>query len=227
MTEREATEIAVRDLEKRYGGVEALSGVDVTLASGRFHCLVGPNGSGKTTLLRTVLGLTRPSAGAVDVPDVALGCAFQRPSFYPDLTVAENLSTFGSFVGADEGWIGEVVDRLGLDVVRDRMAGELSGGYARKLDLALALAKRPEFLLLDEPLGDLDDVTQRRLVSFLAEYRDLGAGVVVSTHNLEAFEAHADHLTVLAGGEVLFDGPAEAVDGDLHPFYVEQVLAPE
>lgn len=217
------TEIRVRGLEKRYGSVPALEGVDVTFREGRFHCVVGPNGSGKTTLLRTVLGLTRPTAGEVSVPDVLLGCAFQRPSFYPDLTVGENLSTFGSFVGADDEWVAEVTDRLGIEAVEGRMAGDLSGGYARKLDLALALAKEPAFLLLDEPLGDLDAVTKRRLVAFLADYRDAGAGVVVSTHTLDAFESHVDRLTVVADGEVVFDGSAEDVSGDLQPFYVEQV----
>lgn len=221
------TEIRVRGLEKRYGSLIALEGVDVTFREGRLHCVVGPNGSGKTTLLRTVLGLTRPTAGEVSVPDVPLGCSFQRPSFYPDLTVGENLSTFGSFVGADDEWVAGVTDRLGIEAVEGRMAGDLSGGYARKLDLALALAKEPAFLLLDEPLGDLDAVTKRRLVAFLADYRDAGAGVVVSTHTLDAFESHVDHLTVVADGKVVFDGSAEDVSGDLQPFYVEQVSEPE
>jgi ABC-2 type transport system ATP-binding protein len=219
--------IRVSGLRKRYGNVMALDGVDATVDPGTFHCLVGPNGSGKTTLLRTLLGLVEPSAGEVSVPDVRLGTAFQRPSHYDQLTVADNLDVFGALADADEGWAETVLDRLGLDVVRDRIAGQLSGGYSRKLDLALALQKEPAYLLLDEPLGDLDDVTKLRLVEFLGDYRDAGHGVVVSTHNLSQFAEAVDHLTIVHDGEVLLDAPREEIDvpdDDLQEFYVERVL---
>ncbi|WP_254831043.1 ATP-binding cassette domain-containing protein [Haloglomus salinum] len=219
--------IRVSGLRKRYGRVMALEGVDVTVEPGTVHCLVGPNGSGKTTLLRTLLGLVEPSAGEVSVPDVRLGTAFQRPSHYDQLTVAENLEVFGALADADSDWAETVLDRLGLDVVRNRIAGELSGGYSRKLDLALALQKEPAYLLLDEPLGDLDDVTKLRLVEFLEAYRDAGHGVVVSTHNLGQFAGSVDHLTIVYDGEVLLDAPREDIDvadDDLQEFYVERVL---
>ncbi|MFB6205776.1 MAG: ATP-binding cassette domain-containing protein [Haloglomus sp.] len=219
--------IRVSDLRKRYGRVMALDGVDVTVDPGTFHCFVGPNGSGKTTLLRTLLGLVEPSAGEVSVPDVRLGTAFQRPSHYDQLTVADNLAVFGALADADEDWAATVLDRLGLDVVRDRIAGELSGGYSRKLDLALALQKEPAYLLLDEPLGDLDDVTKLHLVEFLGEYRDAGHGVVVSTHNLAQFAEQVDHLTIVYDGQVLLDTSRAEIDVDddeLQAFYVERVL---
>jgi ABC-2 type transport system ATP-binding protein len=219
--------IRVSGLRKRYGRVMALEGVDVTVEPGTVHCLVGPNGSGKTTLLRTLLGLVEPSAGEVSVPDVRLGTAFQRPSHYDQLTVADNLDVFGALADADPEWAETVLERLGLDVVRNRIAGELSGGYSRKLDLALALQKEPAYLLLDEPLGDLDDVTKLRLVEFLEAYRDAGHGVVVSTHNLGQFAGSVDHLTIVYDGEVLLDAPREDIDvadDDLQEFYVERVL---
>jgi ABC-2 type transport system ATP-binding protein len=218
--------IELRGVRKRYGTLVAVDGVDLTVEPGTLHCLVGPNGSGKTTVLRMLLGLTAPSAGEVTVPDVPLGTAFQRPSHYEDLTVAENLAVFGALTGSDPEWTETVLDRLGLDVVSDRIAGDLSGGYSRKLDLALALCKEPAYLLLDEPLGDLDDVTKRRLVAFLAEYRDAGHGVVVSTHNLEQFADHVDRLTLVHEGRVLYDEPRAAFpDRDLQAFYVERVLS--
>ncbi|MFC7226887.1 ABC transporter ATP-binding protein [Salinirubellus salinus] len=218
--------IELRAVRKRYGRLVAVDGVDLTVEPGTFHCLVGPNGSGKTTLLRMLLGLTEPSAGEVSVPDVSLGTAFQRPSHYEDLTVAENLEVFGALSGADPDWSDAVLERLGLDVVSGRIAGDLSGGYSRKLDLALALCKEPAYLLLDEPLGDLDDVTKRRLVEFLGEYRDAGHGVVVSTHNLEQFADHVDRLTLVHEGRVLYDEPRESFPArDLQTFYVERVLS--
>lgn len=195
-------EIQLAGVRKRYSEVVALDGVDLTLRDDEVHALVGPNGSGKTTLLRVVLGLTPVTEGTVTVPDdLTVGCAFQTPSFYPALTVAENLDVFGAFVDADADWLASVTERLGLDVVRGRVAGDLSGGYARKLDLALAVAREPDVLLLDEPLGALDEVTKRELVSFLAAYRESGHGVVVSTHALDAFDGVVDRVTVLANGE--------------------------
>lgn len=220
--------ITLSGVEKRYGDVVAVDGVDLAFEPARFHVLVGPNGSGKTTLLRLVLGLTAPTAGTVEVPGGArVGAAFQRPSHYPALTVAENLDVFGSLGGADDGWVETVVERLGLAPVSDRPARALSGGYARKLDLALALAKEPDFALLDEPLGDLDDATRERLLAFLAEYRDAGGAVVVSTHNLRRFADRLDRLTVLHRGRVLADEPREALPGDVREFYVERVLEAE
>jgi ABC-2 type transport system ATP-binding protein len=220
--------IRVEGLRKRYGNVLALAGVDLTVEPGAFHCLVGPNGSGKTTLLRTLLGLVEPSAGEVSVPDARLGTAFQRPSHYDQLTVADNLDVFGALADADAAWAETVLARLGLDVVRDRIAGELSGGYSRKLDLALALQKAPAYLLLDEPLGDLDDVTKLWLLEFLGAYRDAGHGVVISTHNLGQFASYVDHLTIVHDGAVLLDTPRESLDvpdGELQELYVERILS--
>lgn len=199
--------IRIDDLTRHFGDVTALRAVDLTVADAGVHALVGTNGSGKTTLLRAVLGLVAPSGGHVE-REGSLSAAFQRPSFYEMLTVAENLSAFGGLVGADAARVDRVAGRLGLDPVRDRIAGDLSGGYARKLDLALALAKAPDHLLLDEPLGDLDDATARELVAVVADYAERGS-VLVSTHDLPAFAPHVDRLTVLRDGRVVLDAPRE------------------
>ncbi|WP_255195678.1 ABC transporter ATP-binding protein [Halorarius litoreus] len=206
-------DIELTGVRKRYGDVVAVDGVDLAFRDDECHALVGPNGSGKTTLLRLVLGLTPASGGEIRVPDDrTVGCAFQTPSFYPALTVAENLDTFGAFVGADDEWLAEVTDRLGLDVVRGRVAGDLSGGFARKLDLALAVAREPDVLLLDEPLGALDDVTRDELVAFLADYRDAGHGVVVSTHDLAAFGPTVDRVTVVRDGRQVATAHVTEID---------------
>ena len=190
------------DLTKTYGDTRALGGVSLEFGAG-LHCLAGPNGSGKTTLMRTVAGLTRPDAGAVETAG-PLGYAFQRPNVYPDLTVRENLDVFQSLTGADDAWRESLVEQLRLGPERDRAASALSGGFRKKLDLALALLKRPDVLLLDEPLADLDPATRRRLVSVATEYADGERCVLVSTHHLEAFSEQYDSLTVLVDGYVSF-----------------------
>lgn len=214
------TGVGVEDVTKRFGSVVALDGVTLSVADG-FHCLVGPNGSGKSTLFRLLLGLSRPTAGRVRA-EARMGVAFQEPSFYDDLTVAENLDVFGGFVGADPDWREAVVENVELADALQRPAGDLSTGYAKKLDLALALLKRPDVVLVDEPLADLDDVTKARLVGFLAEYAD-EAAVFAATHNLDTFESVCDRLTVLVDGEVRLDATRSELPADLTGAYLDRV----
>lgn len=198
-------------VRKEYGPVVALDGVDLAVERGRLHLLAGPNGSGKSTALRLLLGLAGPTDGTVDRDGASVDAGFQRPAFYPDLSVRENLDVFCELSGASAEWRDEVVDRLDLDRVESRRAGALSGGYAKKLDLSLAIAGRPDYLLLDEPLGDLDDRTRESVVDLLAAYRDDGNGVLVSSHRVEAFDCVADRMTVLDRGTVRFDAGGDAL----------------
>jgi len=214
-----AEQIRFDGVSKSYGDVVALDGIDLTIRRGEVHCLVGPNGSGKTTLLDLLLGLERPTAGTVTVPDVPIGCSFQSPTFYPGLTVAENLDVFARLSGCpDEAWRERLVDLFELDRVGDQLAGTLSGGWAKKVDLALGLLKRPTYLLLDEPFGDLDDASKRRLLDFLSGYCEGDRSVLVVTHHVSRFEAIVDRLTVFDGGRIRDDG---AVDGTAHDRYLE------
>ncbi|WP_135364179.1 ATP-binding cassette domain-containing protein [Halosimplex halophilum] len=205
-----AREIRIDGVARHYDGVTALAGVDLQIEAGDLHALAGPNGSGKSTLLSLVLGLDRPTSGTITRPECRIGCGFQTPSVYPDLTVDENLRVFAAMGGAGDDWLATVRSELGLDEVRDRVAGELSGGYQRLLDVALAFVRRPPFVLLDEPLDELDDAARDRVVAFVADYCGDDRTVVVSTHHLDAFGPSLDRLTVLADGDVRFD---ERVDG--------------
>jgi len=208
------TPLRMRGVTKRYGDTVALDNVDLTVAAGEVHALAGPNGSGKTTLLDIALGRLAPDSGTVE-RNGEVGCAFQEPRVLDDLTVAENLSVFG----ADDR---EVVEDLRLDRVIDRTASALSGGFRKKLDTALALADRPELLLMDEPLADLDDVSKRRLVELVGGYAEDGNAVLVSTHKLDDFEV-LDHLTVLYDGDVLLDAPTDELDVSPHDAYLRAV----
>lgn len=207
--------LALEDVTKHYGDVVALDGVSLSVADAGFHCLLGPNGSGKTTMLRLLLGLERPTDGTVQREDVSLGCGFQDPSFYPSLSVRENLTVFAGLLGVeDDEWRERLVERLRLAPALGRRAGDLSGGYARKLDLALALLDHPDVVLLDEPLGALDDVSRDRLFEVLSTYADAGNAVVVSTHQVDAFAPYLDRVTVVYDGSVRYDGDPAAMGGD-------------
>lgn len=222
--------IDLTGVSKSFDGVAAVDDVDLSIGGGGFHCLLGPNGSGKTTLLRLCVGLTRPSTGRVDRSTESVGCGFQTPNFYPGLTVAENLRVFAGLVDAPgRDWRDTLVDALGLDRALGRRAGDLSGGFARKLDLALALLKQPSILLLDEPLGALDDVSKVQLVGFLDHYATTHGTVLVSTHQVTSFADIVDRVTVMHDGAVIRDGPPPELGAgeDLQQYYVDMVLERE
>ncbi|MFB6139253.1 MAG: ATP-binding cassette domain-containing protein [Halosimplex sp.] len=206
-----ASGIRLDGVSKTYEGVVALADVDLRVDAGDVHALVGPNGSGKSTLLALVLGLEPPSSGTVHRPAERVGCSFQTPSVYPDLTVDENLAVFAAMGDAGEAWVETVRSDLGLEGVRSRVVADLSGGYRRLLDVTLAFVRRPRFVLLDEPLDELDEAARERVVAFAADYCDGDRTVLVSTHRLAAFGPVLDRLTVLADGRVSHD---ERVDGE-------------
>ncbi len=193
--------IECTDLVVAYNGVTALDGLSMTVEPGECHCLVGPNGSGKTTAFRAIAELDEPTAGCIDRP-AAIGYGFQNPSCFDALTVAENLRVFGEMCDSRSEWVGRLREELRLDEVSDRPAGKLSGGYRKRLDLALALLAEPPLAALDEPLAELDAVSKRRLVSFLRSYCDEGGALLVATHRLDFFAPVADTVTVLDHGRV-------------------------
>lgn len=217
--------LAAANLRKTYDGVVALDGVTMTFEPGVVHCVAGPNGSGKSTFFRLLLGLTRPTDGSVTRPDATIGAGFQSPAFYPSLTVGENLTTFGAIAEPpDDEWQQRLVEVLGLDRVSHRKASALSGGFAKKLDLALALLKQPRFLLLDEPLADLDDISEAKFLAFLDAYSSDGNAVVVTTHRIEEFSAVLDRLTVVYDGTIALDTDRADLDlaghASLESYYV-------
>lgn len=215
--------IVVDGVTKRYGEIVAIDDVSLRFDPHGVHCLLGPNGSGKTTLFDVLLGLTTPTAGSVDRGDATLGCGFQTATYYPDLTVAENLRTFASMDGGDAAWRERVAEELGLAEVDHRRAGDLSGGWGKRLDLALAVLSRPDYVVLDEPLDDLDDVVRRRVLDFFEAYRDEAGALLVATHRAAAFEGLADRVTVLDRGEVVLDADVADVDRPLATAYLDLI----
>jgi ABC-2 type transport system ATP-binding protein len=211
--------IRLEGITKRYGKVTALDELTFTAGPGEFHCLAGPNASGKTTLAKIAVGLTRPTGGRVDTPEDAIGFGFQEPQFYPDLSVEENIRVFSRATGVDpdDEWIETLESALRLDRVYRQPGSELSGGFQKKLDIAIALLSAPAYLWLDEPLSDVDDVSVQRIRSLLDSYVEAGGGVIVSTHNLEIFETVATHLTVFLDGRAAETVSLDGTDLDSEP----------
>ncbi|MFB6839596.1 ABC transporter ATP-binding protein [Streptomyces sp. NPDC056361] len=200
-------------LGKRYGGRArgwALRECDFALPAGRICALVGPNGAGKSTLLALAAGLLRPTEGTIKAPareDVAY--VAQDKPLHPRLTVADTLRMGRELNPGrwDEAAAGRVIAGE-LDPhapVRD-----LSGGQRTRVALALALGKRAELLLLDEPMADLDPLARHQLMGLLmADAAEHGTTVVMSSHILTELEGSCDHLILLHGGKVRLEGAVD------------------
>jgi ABC-2 type transport system ATP-binding protein len=204
---------------KRYGRRWALNDCTLSIPVGRVVGLVGPNGAGKTTLLHLAVGLLQPTTGTIEVlgeqpgsrPETLARVGFlaQDSPAYARLTVAQHLQ-MGAWL--NPSWDGEFatqrVDDLGLD--KKQRAGTLSGGQRAQLALTLAVAKRPELLLLDEPVASLDPLARREFLQTLMEVVALhGVTVVLSSHLIADLERVCDHLVVLDNGQVALTGDVD------------------
>jgi ABC-2 type transport system ATP-binding protein len=206
-------------LGRRYGRRWALADCTLAVPSGRVVGLVGPNGAGKTTLLHLAVGLLAPTTGAIRVlgsrPGAGpahlgrVGFVAQDTPTYAGMSVADHLRLGARLnPGWDAALAADRIGRLALDP-RQR-AGKLSGGQRAQLALTLAMAKRPELLILDEPVASLDPLARREFLRSLMEFvAEQGATVVLSSHLIADLERVCDHLIVLTASRVRIAGDVE------------------
>ena len=227
--------LRIEGLAKRFGGLEALGGVNLIVSPGEFRAIIGPNGAGKSTFFNTMTGLLRPDAGRVvfEGRDVTgepphllarrgVGRTFQITSVFADLSALENVQV-ALLAHARRSWsmwprahslyaerARELLGRVGLSNPA-RLAGTLSHGDQKRLELAIALAGEPRLLLLDEPTAGM--AAQERLESIRLVHRvaqELGLSCVFTEHDMAVVFAVATHITVMHQGRVLAEGtPAE------------------
>ena len=211
--------IEATGLGKRYHQTWALRECSLAIPAGHVTALVGPNGAGKTTLLNLTVGLATPSAGAVTVlgglpagsPGALDGIAFvaQDTPVYKNLSVADMLHlTRNLNRHFDRGYARARLDELGIPL--RRKAGKLSGGQQAQLALTLALARRPQLLVLDEPLANLDPLARHDfMATVMATVAENGMSVVLSSHVLAELERVADYLILVSGGRVQVAGEVD------------------
>jgi ABC-2 type transport system ATP-binding protein len=213
--------IQTKGLGKRYGSFWALENCDISVPQGSVSALVGPNGAGKSTLLKQLMGLSSPSAGKSEL----LGkTPLQRADFLQDIGyLAQDIPLYKSLSADDHISMGRhlnrrwdeafIRDRLKqLDIPLDRPVGKLSGGQRAQVALALALAKKPKLLLLDEPVAALDPLARHDFLASLAQAAAVGGlTVVMSSHLLTDLERVCDHVIVLAAGKTQLCDNIEAV----------------
>jgi ABC-2 type transport system ATP-binding protein len=212
--------IAVRDLHKSYGSLEAVRGIDFHVERGEVFGLLGPNGAGKTTTVEILEGYRKRDGGEVEVlgtdPALArgdwrerIGVVLQSSAMYETLTVTEMLRLFAGYYREPRP-VDEVVELVGLQEKRDDRVRRLSGGQRRRLDLGLALIGDPELIFLDEPTTGFDPRARRRAWETIRGLRGLGKTILLTTHYLDEAEQLADRVAVLAQGRIVASGtPAE------------------
>jgi putative ABC transport system ATP-binding protein len=221
-------------LERVYGEgqaeVRALDGVDVEFEKGRFTSIMGPSGSGKSTLMHILAGLDKPTAGTVDIEGTEitrlddgdltqlrrdkLGFVFQFFNLLPVLTAEENILLPLSIAKKkpDQGWVDQVIDRVGLNDRRDHRPSELSGGQQQRVAVARALVTKPAVLFADEPTGNLDSKASEDVLTLLRGAVDeVGQTVIMVTHEPDA-AAHGDRLIALRDGKLVHDAPPVSAD---------------
>ena len=211
--------VRTEGLGKRYGRRWALSDCTLDIPAGRVTGLVGPNGAGKTTLLSMAVGLSQPTAGSIEVcgarPAASaaqlakVGFVAQDTPTYARLSIAEHLE-LGRRLNPrwDRELASHRLDRLGLDP--KQRAGKLSGGQRAQLALTLGLAKRPELLILDEPVASLDPLARREFLQTLMEaVAEYELSVLLSSHVVSDLERVCDYLVVLVDSKVRVEGDVE------------------
>jgi ABC-2 type transport system ATP-binding protein len=214
--------ISTRGLGKRYGSTWALRDCTLEIPAGSVTALVGPNGAGKTTLLQLAVGLSRPTAGELQVlgeePGGDPGSLLPRIGFvaqdhplHRGFTVAETLELGRRLNPRWDAELAETrLERLGLPA-RHRV-GKLSGGQQAQVALTLALAKRPELLVLDEPVASLDPVARREFMNTVMEaVTDAEISVVLSSHILADLERVCDHLVILSHARTVLAAPIDEI----------------
>lgn len=230
----------VADVHKTFGGLHALSDIDLQVEQGKTHAIIGPNGAGKSTLLNVCVGRLAPTSGAVifdghtltgkkphEINQVGVARVFQTPEIFPELSVLHNVMVpafakrDGSFslnfmrhldTQSDIRSEAEgVLEDVGLIAQKDVHAGSLSRGDKRRMELAMCLIQHPRLLLLDEPTAGMSRHDTNTTIDLLKRIKERGMTKIIIEHDMHVVFSLADKISVLAQGRIIAEGSPEEV----------------
>jgi len=208
--------IAVQGLSHRYGGVQAVDGIDFQVAAGEIFGLLGPNGAGKTTTLESILGLIVPDEGRIEIAGIdartnsraareRTGAVLQATGLQDKITPREALDLFAAFYPAPLK-TQDLLTRFGLVEKADAAFETLSGGQKQRLALALAFVGNPQVLVLDEPTTGLDPQIRREVQDHIRALKDDGRAILLATHDMDEAARLCDRVAIIAGGRIAATG---------------------
>lgn len=224
----DAEELEIFNIGKKYKKRAVLKNVSLHVRKGEAVGLLGPNGAGKTTCFYCVTGLITPDYGAVyiggqDITDMpmykrarmGIGYLPQEASIFRTLSVEDNIKAILQIVVEDEGqrenMLEELLEEFSIAHLRKSPALALSGGERRRLEIARALASRPQFILLDEPLAGIDPIAVGEIRNLVAQLKNRGLGVLITDHNVRETLDIIDRAYILHGGTVLMEGSPDEI----------------
>lgn len=221
--------LVVRALAKTYGRRTVVRDVSLRLRQGETIGLLGPNGAGKTTVFYMITGLIKPDSGSITLDGfdvthlpmyrrarLGIGYLPQEASIFRGLTVAQNVMSILELTeprrAARRAALADLLDEFGLSRLADAPATSLSGGERRRVEIARALASRPDFMLLDEPFAGVDPIAVSDIQALVRHLTQRGIGVLITDHNVRETLGLIDRATIIANGAVLTEGtPHEIV----------------
>ncbi|MEJ2178496.1 MAG: ABC transporter ATP-binding protein [Gammaproteobacteria bacterium] len=233
----------IENVDKTFGGLQALSNVNLQIEEGKIHAIIGPNGAGKSTLLNVCIGRLEPSSGTVtfdgevitgkaphEINQAGVVRVFQTPEIFPELSILENVMipalakrdgafSFNPFkLMADETDIlrdaEHVLEDMGLIDQRHDHAGSMSRGDKRRLELAMGLVQHPRLLLLDEPTAGMSRADTNATIDTLIRIKERGMTKVIIEHDMHVVFSLADKISVLAQGAIIAEGAPDEIRGN-------------
>ena len=217
------TTIKISNLTKKYKDVIAVDKLNLEIYEGEVFSLLGVNGAGKTTTIKMLSTLVKPTSGDAKIFDYSIlkdeeaikemiDISMQETAIARKLTVEENIEFYGKLSGLDKLELNEtkkvIYEAFGFDKIAKKQASKLSGGWQRKLSIALALISKPKILFLDEPTLGLDVIARRELWKTINELKGKMT-IILTTHYMEEAEALSDRIGIMKDGELLFVGTKE------------------
>lgn len=235
--------LKIDDVQKSFGGLKALSDLNLEIEEGKVHAIIGPNGAGKSTMLNVCIGRLAPDSGTVtfhgenmigkepyEINQAGISRVFQTPEIFPDLSLLQNvmipafaksegsfkLNLFRSLSNETEVMDAAIhaLEDIGLIDQQHEHAGSLSRGDKRRLELAMCLVQHPRLLLLDEPTAGMARHDTNRTIDLLKKIKERGMTKIIIEHDMHVVFSVADHISVLAQGTIIASGTPDEIRGN-------------
>ena len=236
--------LKINNVNKSFGGLQALRDINLEIEKGKVHAIIGPNGAGKSTLLNVLVGLLEPDSGSVtfngginvigksphEINQMGLARVFQTPEIFPDLSLLENvmIPAFSKRDGAFHFQLfrslasetkitqeaKEVLASVGMEAKADETAGSLSRGDKRRLELAMCLIQHPDLLLLDEPTAGMARHDTNKTIELLKQIKEGGMTKIIIEHDMHVVFSLADTISVLSQGAIIASGTPDEIRGN-------------